>query len=139
MAHPEKLVGGPESHWDSTYPQHGPILGPRWPILGPSWAQIWSSWVQKSHLGESWSPRAPKSSQDPSKPKNRSTFPPPSGGPFWEAFGAMFASKSHRKATQKAYEILIDFDVHFSSIFHRVWRGFGRFWEPCWLPRCTIN
>ena len=83
---------------------------------------------QKSMKSGSWAPRGPKTSQDPSKPKNRSTFATnitTSPGTFWEAFPAMLASKSHEKATQKAYKILIDLEVHLSSIFHRFWEAFG--------------
>ena len=49
----------------------------------------------KSQLKSALGPQeAPRPTQDPSKPKNRSNLFPPRG-PFWKAFGAMFASKSY--------------------------------------------
>ena len=63
----------------------------------------------------------------------------PSGELLGRFFGHV-GPKSHQKATQNACKILIDFDIDFSSIFHRFWEGFGRSgegknevfaWEKC--------
>ena len=89
----------------------------------------------KSVLGPQEAPRPP---QDPPSPKTGSTFATPPGT-ILEGFWSHVGPKSHLKASQKTYKIFIDLEVHLSSIFHRFWEAFGGFWEPCWLPRCTIN
>ena len=107
----------------------GPICSQVGAKLGPSCGQVGAKLGQvgsKNRLLEGLGAQEPpRPAQDPFKAENRSTWPLPPGavlGAFW----AMLASKSHQKAIQKAYKILIDVDVHFSSIWHRFWRRFGR-------------
>ena len=77
----------------------------------------------------SWAPRGPKSPPralqdrkgDQGDTKGTSSWGGVLGG-FWGHVGP----KSHQKAIQNAFKIFIVFDVHFSSIFHRFWTGFGR-------------
>ena len=92
---------------------------------------------QKSMKISSWAPRCPKT-QDPPKPKNRSTFATPPD-PLWEAFLGHVGPKSHQKAIQNTYKILIDLEVHLASIFHRCWQVFGSILEPSWLPKSIKN
>ena len=128
MAHPEKFVGDPESHWGSTYPQHGPIFGPRWPILGPSWGQIWSSWVQKSALGESWSPRAPKSLPEPLQAQKQEQSTPLPGSVlegFWSHVGFQEPLKGHSKSIQNFDRFRYPFFMDFALILEASWEGLG--------------
>ena len=110
-----------------------PNIPATWVHLGPKMAhlaaKLGSNSVKLGPKISSWRVLEPKSPQEPPKtlpsPKTGGKSNPPRG-PFWKAFGAMLTSKSHLKATQKAYKILIDFDIHFSSILHRFWKRFGK-------------
>ena len=77
---------------------------------------------------------APRHPQDPPTPKTGSTFITPPGT-ILEGFWSHVGSKTHSKAIQKAHKILIDLEVHLSSIFHRFWPGLERIWEPTWPPK----
>ena len=107
----------------------GPICSQVGAKLGPSCGQVGAKLGQvgsKNRLLEGLGAQEPpRATQDRFKPENRRKKPPLQA-PCWEAFWAMLASKSHQKAIQKAYKILIDVDVHFSSIWHRFWKRFGR-------------
>ena len=76
----------------------------------------------KFALGPQEAPRAP---QDPPKPQHVRNVDLALGG---QKGGQrdLVGLKNHQKAIQNACEILIDVDVHFSSIWHRFWRRFGR-------------
>ena len=118
--------------WGKLWPSWGQLgakLRPSWAKLGPSCAEVGAKLGQvgsKNRLLEGLGAQEPpKATQDRFKPENRSKKPPLQA-PCWEAFWAMLASKSHQKATQKAYKTLIDLDVHFSLILDRFWMCFGR-------------
>ena len=95
MSFPEKFVRSPGSHCGPTYP-------PKWAHLGPKIAhleaKLGSNSVKLSPKISFWKVLEPKSRQEapktPPSPKTGALSHSPRA-PFWEAFGAMLASKSH--------------------------------------------
>ena len=58
-------------------------------------------------------------------------------------FGSLLETCSPPRATKRPFKKHTKFWSISISIFHRFCIDFGsvlgRFWEPCWPPRCTIN
>ena len=97
-------------------------------ILGVSLGQIRSSWVQKSALGESWSPRAPTSSQEPLQTQQTGALSPPPGSVL-EGFGSHVGLqeplKGHSKCIQNFDRCRYPFFIDFASILEAFWEGLG--------------
>ena len=86
----------------------------------------------KSALGPQDAPRPP---QDLSKPENREEWTPPPAtlfGGFSGHVGLQEPLKGHSKSIQNFDRLRYPFSIDFGGVL-------GGFWEPCWLPRCTIN
>jgi len=100
---------------------------------------------RKRQEGQVASPRRPGSSQDDRGAPKRAIFPAmvPHLGVQKGWLEGPVGPKNHQKAIQNAFKILIDFDVHFSSIFGRFGSDFGGVLEANlaskMLPRCIKN